>query len=195
MTILCHHGFGDVWFNQEVGDEIMFNFVFKQRVTDMALQKWNADVSEMNRLQIYRIFKENCSSEAYIDILGSFRKCLVANFRCSGLPLKTIIGVYYEKIDYDICFCDFWKIPLIENEFHFFLECTAYREIRRRLIPLFYWNPPSMHKFKQLMRRTDLKWLNNLGIYIYRESDGGKTETVKLSNTGYVEYINRLYNV
>ena len=183
MTILCNHGFSDVWFNHGVGDETMFNFMFKQRVTDMALQKWNTDLNEMNRLKIYRMYKENCSSEEYIEKLGSFKKCLVANFRCTGLPLKAIVGVYYDKIEYELCFCDFCESPLIENEYHFLLECTAYKEIRRKLIPFFYWNPPSIHKFKQLMTRTDIKWLNNFGNYVQEAME----KRQKLLNLGTLD--------
>ena len=166
IAILCNHGFSEVWFNHGVGDEKIFKGLFMQRVNDMALQQWNSSVNEMNRLSLYRIYKDIHISEKYIDSLGAFKKSLIANFRCTGLPLKSIVGVYYDKIDYELCFCDFCDVPLIENEYHFLLECRAYRDIRQRLIPSFYWNPPSIQKFKQLLTRTDLRWLNNFGKYI-----------------------------
>ena len=38
--LLCEHGFGEVWYNQGVGNEDVFMEVFKQRLTDMYGQTW-----------------------------------------------------------------------------------------------------------------------------------------------------------
>ena len=121
----------------------------------------------MDRLKLYRVYKRNHDAEQYVDKLGSFNKSLIANFRCTGIPLKCITGVYYEKIDYSDCHCDVCKLPLVENEFHFLLECSSYEAIRTKLIPAFYWSPPSIYKFEQLMSRTDLYLLKNLGKYLH----------------------------
>ena len=164
--ILHSYGFGEVWLNQGVTDRKMFLNLFKQRIHDTALQSWKSDVNEMDRLKLYRVFKRNLENEEYIDKLGSYNKCLIANFRCTGLPLKTVTGVYYEKIDYNLCYCDFCKLPLVENEFHFLLVCGAYNEMRKKFIPAFYWNPPSIFKFEQLMSRNDLLWLNKLSAFL-----------------------------
>ena len=164
--ILHSYGFGEVWLNQGVTDRKMFLNLFKQRIHDTALQSWKSDVNEMDRLKLYRVFKRNLENEEHIDKLGSYNKCLIANFRCTGLPLKTVTGVYYEKIDYNLCYCDFCKLPLVENEFHFLLVCGAYNEMRKKFIPAFYWNPPSIFKFEQLMSRNDLLWLNKLSAFL-----------------------------
>ena len=164
--ILCNHGFHDAWLNHGVGDKKWFMSIFKQRVSDMAQQRWSSKVNDMNRLQLYRLFKDNYTPAGYIDKLSAHKLSLVANFRCTGLPLKSITGVYYDKLDYDICFCDFCESPKVENEYHFLLECVAYNSIRQKLIPTYYWNPPSIHKYILLMNRTDLRWLNNFAMYI-----------------------------
>ena len=48
----------------------------------------------------------------------------------------------------------------------FLLVCGAYTEMRKKLIPAFYWNPPSIFKFEQLMSRNDLLWLNKLSAFL-----------------------------
>ena len=164
--ILHSYGFGEVWLNQGVTDKRMFLNILKQRIRDTALQSWKSSINEMDRLKLYRVFKQNLEIEEYIDKLSSFNKCLIANFRCSGIPLKCVTGVYYEKIDYNLCYCDFCKLPLVENEFHFLLICDAYKDIRKKIIPSFYWNPPSIFKFEKLMNRNDLLWLKNLSTYL-----------------------------
>ena len=172
MKYLLHsYGFGEVWRNQGVSDRKMFLNLFKQRAFDVALQSWKSSVDEMDRLKLYRVYKRYHEVEDYIDKLGSFHKSLIANFRCTGIPLKCVTGVYYEKIDYEVCFCDFCKSPLVENEFHFLLECDAYTHIRKKYIPSFYWNPPSIFKFEQLMNRKDLLCLRKLSTYLKEAMD------------------------
>ena len=164
--ILHSYGFGDVWLCQGVGDKKMFLNYFKQRTYDTALQSWKSSVDEMDRLKLYRVYKRDHVSEEYIDKLGSLNKSLIANFRCTGLPLRCVTGVYYEKIDYDLCYCNFCKLSLVENEFHFLLVCDAFKDIRMKCIPSFYWNPPTIIKFELLMCRKDLLCLKKLSIYL-----------------------------
>ena len=36
---------------------------------------------------------------------------------------------------------------ILEDEFHFVLECNMFVELRKKYISRYYWNRPSMHKF------------------------------------------------
>ena len=102
----------------------------------------------------------------YIDKLGPRNKGIIANLRCTGLPLRVTIGVYYDKITYNECVCERCNNNLVEDEYHFLLVCPLYSDIRKKHIPVFYWSPPTIIKFKQILCRTDLKCLNQVASYI-----------------------------
>ena len=56
---------------------------------------------------------------------------------------------------------------LVEDEYHFVLECNIYSELRNRYIPKYFWRRPSMLKFTELMNTSNIKILRNLSIYIF----------------------------
>ena len=56
---------------------------------------------------------------------------------------------------------------VLEDEYHFVLECNVYAELRYKYIPKYYWKRPSMYKFVELLNTTNMKILRNLSIYIY----------------------------
>ena len=53
-------------------------------------------------------------------------------------------------------------------EYHFILECKIYIDLRRRLIPKYFWIRPNMHKFIELMNCTNRGCIRKLGTYIYQ---------------------------
>ena len=57
----------------------------------------------------------------------------------------------------------------IEDEFHFVLECVRYNELRRTLIPNFYFRRPN--KFKLIDRfTTDIKKMQrNLSVFVFKK--------------------------
>ena len=56
---------------------------------------------------------------------------------------------------------------LLEDEYHFILECNIYAElhVRNKYIPKYFWRRPSLFKFIELM--NTMKILRNLSIFIY----------------------------
>ena len=43
----------------------------------------------------------------------------------------------------------------LEDEFHFLLECSLYRELRMQYIKRYFWNRPNVVKLKELMTSTN----------------------------------------
>ena len=165
-NILFSFGFGEIWINQGPGDINIFRSTFKQRLKDVSLQEWNATVNSMDRLKYYKVIKHECILEPYIDKLDARKKSVLANLRCTGLPFNVIVGVYYNKQEYDTCYCILCNGRQIENEYHFILECKALHDIRKKYIAEHYWSNPSITKYKNLMQRTDKYCLTRLCKYI-----------------------------
>ena len=45
----------------------------------------------------------------------------------------------------------------IEDEYHFVIECTLFKEIRSEFIHKYYWKRPSMFKFVDLINSSNQK--------------------------------------
>ena len=68
--LLFSLGFNEVWYNQSVGNETLFLFLFKQRLRDTFVQEWNARLQESSRAIFYRHLN-NFNYKAYVDVLES----------------------------------------------------------------------------------------------------------------------------
>ena len=58
------------------------------------------------------------------------------------------------------------RFNVLEDEFHFVLECSMYNELRGRSISKYYWQKPNMFIFIQLLCTEHCKILKNLGVFI-----------------------------
>ena len=56
---------------------------------------------------------------------------------------------------------------VLEDEFHFILECPVYLEIRSQLLSKYYLKRPNMHKFTELLMSDNKKIVNNLAKFTY----------------------------
>jgi len=56
----------------------------------------------------------------------------------------------------------------LEDEFHFFLICSLYNEIRRKYFPMYFRCRPSMDKLVELITTEDELLLRQLSVYIHR---------------------------
>ena len=56
---------------------------------------------------------------------------------------------------------------MVEDEYHFMLECEFYSDIRKVLLPRYYYIRPSMFKLIQLMT-FDCKDILRLGLFVYK---------------------------
>ena len=55
---------------------------------------------------------------------------------------------------------------LLEDEFHFVLDCSIYKELRKQYIAKYYWIRPNMMKFIELCTSDRKKTICNLGIFV-----------------------------
>jgi hypothetical protein len=58
------------------------------------------------------------------------------------------------------------SVLLIEDEYHFILECSRYDDLRRKYIKQYYWRNPSAYKLVTLSSVRNVKELNNFGKYL-----------------------------
>ena len=61
QTLLSTLGFYEVWLSQGVGDNNLFLSVFKRRLDDNFVQKWNAELNDSTRALFFRSFYSSSS--------------------------------------------------------------------------------------------------------------------------------------
>ena len=108
-NILSSYGFGHVWLNQGVGNDCRFIEIFKQRVYDMAQQKWCADVNSFDKLRPYSKFKSQLYLEKYISVvINANHRRFLSKLRCSCHVLKIETG-RRRKLNIEDRVCDVWR--------------------------------------------------------------------------------------
>ena len=55
---------------------------------------------------------------------------------------------------------------VLEDEFHFTLECPLYKDIRKKYIKRYYWQRPNMVKFIELFLSENCQIIKNLSMFI-----------------------------
>ena len=125
--------FGYVWEADTIGDASRFINLFRQRLADCFTQQWHSEVEESPKALHYKHFKLILEVEPYlnIDLPFVYRKVL-ANFRCSSHSLMIEAG-RHQNIDRNLRFCQMClkhNVYIVEDEFHFFLVCPAFDDIR-----------------------------------------------------------------
>ena len=56
---------------------------------------------------------------------------------------------------------------MLEDEYHFVIECKLYSDLRIKYIPKYNWKRPSMNKFVELLNSNNVNHLRKLGIFTY----------------------------
>ena len=63
--------------------------------------------------------------------------------------------------------CSFCNI--IEDEYHFVIQCAAYSELREKYISNYFWKRPNMFKFVESINSSNINYIRKLCIlYIMR---------------------------
>jgi hypothetical protein len=82
------YGFGYVWMNQKVENEMVFLNEFKNKVISLSVQKWQEELKLNRKLYYYCILKEYLAPETYrIHVQNKYKRVLFRKFRCSDHQL------------------------------------------------------------------------------------------------------------
>ena len=168
--ILYMNGFGDIWENQRTilnGDKWFVSY-FKQRLIDCFSQTWSNDLSNNNTLTIYKHIKHELEYAIYLEMFDNkYQRQLVTKMRISAHRLRIETGRHgRNRMERHERVCEMCDTNQPEDEFHFILQCSRYRVVRRRYINDQYWLRPSMMKLCALLDTKDPGEMKNLALYI-----------------------------
>lgn len=169
--LLYTHGFGEVWFNQGVGNVDLFLCTFKQRLIDMSNQNWHNDVLNNSKLDVYRKHKHLLDFEVYLssDIYWK-HKVALSRFRCANHKLA-IERYRYTKCDRCDRICKYCKeqgVDVIEDEIHFLLVCPMLESLRKKyLLKHIAEHLTATENFVKLLSSKKSQCLTDLAAFVY----------------------------
>ena len=180
--LLSELGFYEVWLQQNVGDHQMFLAIFKQRVRDSFIQTWNSELAESSMTLFFRNTSD-FGFKAYLNIVTvkKFRRAL-SRLRMSSHRLEVEMGRWKRpvKVAYGERKCRVCGV--LEDEFHFLIECPIYVNLRAKYIKRYYYISPSMYKLVELFSTNNNRDIQNLATYVYKAFDE-RNKTLYIRNT------------
>ena len=164
--LLSRLGFLEVWNAQGVGNINKFLHTFRTRVKDIFIQDWHARLENSTRARFY-INIAYFRHHRYLELLKveKYRRSL-CRLRVSSHRLEVERGRWAKpnKIPLDNRKCRFCEV--LEDEYHFILECYIYNDLRKTYIKPYYWWRPNMSKFIELLTTENNTTTKNLSNFI-----------------------------
>ena len=163
--LLCDLGFVDVWLFQTIGNVDLFLYNVKQRINDQFMQNWNFRLNESSRAVFYKSIA-SFRFQPYLNIC-SIKKVRVAfsRLRMSSHKLLVETGRWQQPvIQFDNRKCT--SCDILEDEFHFILQCNMYDNLRKQYIPPYYWRHPNMLKLIELVNSENECTVKRLTCFI-----------------------------
>ena len=151
MYVLFH-----IWLTQHVINLENFHIVLKQRVIDEFIQNWHEHIDNSESLILYKHLKEHFLPEFYINVLPLKLRTVITKIRISAHQLRLETGRYVRThIKKHNRLCTLCNTRDIEDEYHFFVICPIYSNLRKRYILPYFYKRPSMYKLCMLLNTTD----------------------------------------
>ena len=165
--LLASLGFRNVWLAQGVGNIGAFLSVFKQRLHDNFMQNWHDRLNNSSRANFYKSAAQ-FQFQTYLEQINVFKYMqALSKLRMSSHRLAIESGRWARPTSIPINDPKCVHCNVLEDEFHFVIECKIFIELRTKYIPKYYWKRPSMYKFIKLLNTTKVKLLRNLSVYVY----------------------------
>jgi len=125
----------------EIGSENSFDNllsvnlgVAKRKLCENFSSKWKNEICNTPKLRTYCTYKSHFEAEPYIfKIHNRKERSILSQFRCGILPLKAETG-RYTQIPLELRHCLLCDTSSIEDESHFFFDCTYYNDLRQNFI-------------------------------------------------------------
>ena len=92
-----------MWYNQHAIPTKQCKVIIHRRIEDIALQKWNTDVSTSSMCRMYRLFKKQLDFKNYMLHSNYRDRISLSKLRCANSKLPIYKHTYiYDSVPYVI---------------------------------------------------------------------------------------------
>jgi hypothetical protein len=139
-SFLCQFGFGEVWYNQGVGNIKAFLKELKVRLIDCRWQNWSEHVHESYRFGMYLTLSSSTHDiPKYLDLnLDKYLTILMTKFRF-GISDLLVHYYRYRQLNDNRLLCPLCKVGR-DDEMHLVFYCPCLATIRAQFIPQKYYS-------------------------------------------------------
>ena len=165
--LLTNLGFHEVWLLQGVGNVNIFLSELKLRLNDTFIQKWHERLGNSSRARFYNTIAQ-FHFQPYLCKLSMFKYIqATSRLRMSSHRLAIESGRWTRPnrtpVNERICV----ECGVVEDEYHFVIECKLFNELRIKYLPRYFWVRSSMYKFVELLHSENINHIRKLGTYTY----------------------------
>ena len=166
--ILETHGFGCVWHQQSVPNINKFLSEFKQRANDIFVQKCNEQISSLSEHRLYKHLNDYNFNSSYLQLIKErYIRVALTRLRLGSHSFLVERGRWQRpKLDFFDRICETCEVP--EDEYHIFMECIRFNELRENYLPRHLYERPNMYKFISLINCQDYTKLKSLGTFCHK---------------------------
>ena len=153
---------------QFVADENRFISFFTQRIQDIFLQDWQADVSLTSDNRIFKHIKQQFYFEPYLNLCNKAFRIAISKIRLSSHVFMVERARWNKRIpDVSERVCDVCNV--VENEYHCLIECPKFVNERLDCVPfnVLHSHTPVLDFYNFLNCENSIE-LNKLGLLCYR---------------------------
>ena len=160
-------GLNYVWISQTVGDIKFFLALVKQRLNDQFVQNWEGRLNDSSRAIFYRKIS-NFEFQPYLNKINMKKFCQsLTKLRVSSHRLAVETGRWNKPVQIPFNDRKCRICSVLDDEFHFVLECKQFEELRKKYIPRYYRIRPNMVRFVELINNTTENTIRNLSMFVY----------------------------
>lgn len=158
---ICNSGYSGIWYSQCFNNINWFTKSSYQRIKDIYIQNWMANVHQTSNTNLYKYMKLNFERSFYLDKLPTCMSKILIRFltRNHRLPIEKgrWQNVQFSERKCTVC-------NEVGDEYHYIFLCPTFEEIRLRYIDNNLISRPSMQKFIALLNCKSIMKLKKLSI-------------------------------
>ena len=133
---------------------------------DQYIQNFYSNRDNSSKARNYLYLKDKWEMEFYLTALDANATRNILYFRTCNNKLPIEKGRHVRpKIPAHERYCPYC-LTLIGDTFHYLLECTKFKNQRKKYIDKKYTTRPNMYKFHEIMQSTDVRELRNVASFV-----------------------------
>ena len=126
-----------VWYQQSFANSIWLRKAFKQKITDVYIQKWISQIKVTSDSNCYKIFKTHFGQSKYISTLPKSQCKSLIRFRTGNHKLPVEVG-RWKSVPLNERLCIYCNE--LGDEFHYLMSCKHFEAERKQCLKSYFTN-------------------------------------------------------